>query len=172
MEATEAPKKKKRRPPEENALAKPPSLKFDGTGMQMAGCEQKPWGRRKLLLHTSAVHVDELEILPGGFSSIHSHQHKFNLIFVLEGELSITVFDDPESLPKAIHWLQSSQSHVIAPLVWHQFCASTSVRAMEVCWASKSGVAVTDDDIIRRTLNGLTRSHLLKSCVSRKLWEV
>lgn len=55
--------------------------------------ELKPWGLIRRFIDNPTLRVEEIEIVPGGFSSIHCHLYQRNQFHVLSGELMIRVFD-------------------------------------------------------------------------------
>lgn len=55
----------------------------------------KPWGVCQRLINSQFIRVEQIEIVPGGYSSIHCHWQQDNDFFVLEGELCVVCYDLP-----------------------------------------------------------------------------
>lgn len=108
----------------------------------------KVWGETREILRRANFEVHRITIDVGGFSSIHSHRHKFNAFFVEHGSLLVRVWKSGQE--KADETMMSSgDTVVVAPGERHQFEALTDTVAYEIYWVDLDG-----NDIIRETVGG------------------
>ena len=53
----------------------------------------KPWGTSERLVDDGSVQLERIQIVSGGYSSIHVHVEKWNQFWVAYGALVVVVFD-------------------------------------------------------------------------------
>lgn len=122
--------------------------------------EDKPWGSTRRVYQDDAAGwwVDHATIYPGGFSSIHKHQHAVNKFQIVSGPLEIRVFGNgltPTERPTHIVRLSTGQAHEVPAGHWHQFMARGPVQLIEVYWKTPGDAAVYQiPDITRSTTGG------------------
>ena len=51
----------------------------------------KVWGQTEELLVTPLIEIHRIHIKPGMVCSMHKHEYKWNLFYVVSGELAIDV---------------------------------------------------------------------------------
>jgi mannose-6-phosphate isomerase-like protein (cupin superfamily) len=122
----------------------------------MVNTTDKPWGKSRRVHIDRFVQVEEVDILPGGFSSVHHHNKKDNVFYVASGELLVSVFHD--DLTEANRIIMKPGDWMVVPAGQkHQFRAVSDVKAYEVYWLDdplKKG-RIEPEDIDRSTQNGL-----------------
>jgi len=120
---------------------------------------EKPWGTAKTLLRTDSIEIVEVRIVPGGFSSIHDHERKYNLFIVHEGEMQVFRFRGDRSDQRETAVL-TPESHglIVPPLVRHQFEAFTEIQGIEVYWPV-AGEVIDPRDIRRYSENGVKQQN-------------
>jgi len=107
----------------------------------------KIWGFTAEFFRNSIVSAHHLSIKKGKFCSEHFHKHKYNLFYVISGELEITIWRD-KSL-KDITIVYEGQTTAIPPGFYHKFRALTDVECIEIYQ-----VLLIEPDIERRTVGG------------------
>lgn len=100
---------------------------------------QKVWGTTTALIRTPMFEMHRLVISPMHRCSFHTHAHKYNAFYVVEGTLfidSALYLDDRRDTIR----LLSNHSYNIAPNVWHQFrTESAGCLALEMYFTDESG---------------------------------
>jgi len=104
--------------------------------------ELKIWGERWLVRKDSTHAVSYLEVKAGHRCSWHSHNTKYNLFVVLDGELKLVI---EEMDVKAVVTLRRGESFVINPGQWHEFRAVTDCMVIEEMY-----VEYNESDIDRK----------------------
>jgi len=107
----------------------------------------KVWGETRPVLMKPQIEIHELFIKAGGFCSKHHHVSKFNMFYVVSGQLRIKTWKSYALIDETI--LSAGQSTVQAPGENHQFEALTDVRCLEIYWAE-----LNHDDIVRENVGG------------------
>ena len=115
----------------------------------MAEIAGKIWGLTTEFFRCQTVSAHYLQIKKGGFSSLHKHDIKANVFYVVKGRLSIT--QEMGLGVSDVTVLTAGQSTVIPPGIFHQFRADLDTECIEVYQAS-----LTDPDIDRKTVGGMT----------------
>ena len=110
--------------------------------------ETKAWGTCYHIFKNSNVNVDLLRIEPGGYCSLHKHQAKHNLFYVLKGILDIEL--DLHDDIRKICLNQENPRFIIAPGIHHRFTSYEGCRCIEI-----SFVKINDNDIIRFSESGI-----------------
>jgi len=108
----------------------------------------KKWGYTTEFFRNAMVSAHHLEIRKGGHCSEHKHEHKYNLFYIVSGELEITIWRDEEM--KDVTIIGPGQSTAVPPKFWHSFRAITNVNCIEIYQ-----VLLIEPDIERRTEGGL-----------------
>jgi quercetin dioxygenase-like cupin family protein len=108
----------------------------------------KIWGTTRPVLQKPHIEVHELRIKAGHFCSEHVHRSKFNMFYVIEGELVIKTWkNDYDLIDETI--LLAGQSTIQRPGEKHQFLAVTNVHCLEIYWAE-----LDPHDIVRSNVGG------------------
>lgn len=109
---------------------------------------KKAWGTCTNIFKNSNVQVDMLDIVAGGYCSLHKHRAKFNLFLVLEGDLDVCLYllEGKEN-----HLLQvGTPRFIINPGIHHNFDSQNGCKAIEI-----SFVKLNDNDIVRMSESGV-----------------
>lgn len=101
----------------------------------------KDWGLTDPIFSNSNTEIHKLSINQYGYSSRHYHAHKYNMFYVDEGSIEITIWCD-EMEQK--HILNDRDSITIKPNTWHKFKALKNTKATEIYYT-----LIDSDDIIR-----------------------
>jgi mannose-6-phosphate isomerase-like protein (cupin superfamily) len=113
----------------------------------------KVWGKTRSLHIDRNCEVHHATIEPHTWCSRHYHDWKWNLFYVIAGELEVQFFstqDDTEPYWTAV--VRQGQSLKVAPRKWHRFesrCREP-VQLIEVYWAEE----VLANDIVRADVGG------------------
>lgn len=101
--------------------------------------EPKPWGVTTSILQDRVSHIDQLQIVPGGYSSRHLHKFKSNAFIIHVGVLTVRVWPKDliggllSTLAKNYYLKPGGPPLTIPPGVVHQFVAAAGeVIATEV----------------------------------------
>ena len=109
----------------------------------------KVWGNTELLLKTPFVELHRIFVKEDGYCSTHTHKHKWNLFYVISGELDICVHKNDYDLVDTTHLIEGEWT-TIKPNEFHSFTALTDVEALELYYPEP-----LSEDIIRKTVGGL-----------------
>ena len=124
--------------------------------------ETKAWGRTRPTDSAPGLFSNhELEILAGGFCSLHYHEQRANQFYIIEGTLRIV---EVYGWDVRVRTLRNGDRYTIPSLVTHQFQAITAVKCEERYFADRNGIVV-DTDIIRLTIGGICPNGILASGV-------
>ena len=107
----------------------------------------KIWGCTSSLFHRNNVEIHRLEGVPGGFSSEHKHQSKYNKFFVESGIIEVISWKGAEGPDKVL--LHAGESCVVKPGIFHKFKVIEPCVVYEIYW-----VDLDKEDIVRRTRGG------------------
>ena len=110
----------------------------------------KNWGYTTEFFRNAMVSAHHLEINEGGYCSEHRHKHKYNLFYVISGELELTIWRDAQEMDVTI--IGAGQATAISPGFYHKFRAITDVQCVEVYQ-----VLLVGEDIDRRTVGGIDK---------------
>jgi len=108
----------------------------------------KNWGYTTEYFRNAMVSAHHLEIRKGGYCSEHCHEHKYNMFYIVSGQLELTIWRDAKM--KDVTIIGEGQSTAVPPGFWHKFRAITSVHCIEMYQ-----VLLNEPDIQRRTEGGL-----------------
>lgn len=114
----------------------------------MSHFEGKVWGDTSVLLQTPLIEVHKIHIQKGGYCSEHYHKHKWNMFYVIEGELEIHVRKNDYDLIDVTR-LSEGDSTTVAPTEYHWFHAVTDVEALEIYYPES-----LSKDIVRKNVGG------------------
>ena len=110
----------------------------------------KIWGKTSCLFHKNNVEIHRIEVKNNGYCSKHKHEHKFNLFFIEEGELEITIYrTDANTSIEDVTTLTDGESTYVEPGLYHKFMAKRDSIAYEIYW-----VELDPADIIREARGG------------------
>lgn len=121
---------------------------------------KKPWGQKQTIFESNDVIVDHLQILPGGFSSIHFHKLLRNTFYVLpqgdyvertERLLTIQIFELQDGKPNPADHMVISHTDgplTIPPKVIHRFQNASSLLLDIIEVSYLHGITI-DEDIYR-----------------------
>jgi mannose-6-phosphate isomerase-like protein (cupin superfamily) len=103
----------------------------------------KTWGERICIFKNDLCEVSLLELVPKQRCSWHYHHSKYNLFYVIEGQLFIKT-------DWGIAQLDKGQIFTTKPLEKHEFqTASEPCKIIEIMY-----VQYSEEDIIRESLGG------------------
>jgi len=111
--------------------------------------EGKIWGETVEFFRNAIVSAHHLSIKRGAWCSEHRHARKYNVFYVIDGKLEITIWRDDDV--KDITILTNGQSTAIPPDFFHKFYAIEDTECIEIYQ-----VFLEDPDIERRTKGGAT----------------
>jgi len=90
----------------------------------------KIWGATDEFFRNAIVSAHYLEIKKNGYSSKHRHAHKFNVFYVISGELEITIWRDRGM--KDVTVVKEGGVTGVSPGFYHRFKGLTDVRCVEI----------------------------------------
>ena len=113
------------------------------------GLQGKVWGENKELLNTPLIEVHRIKINPNMQCSMHKHEFKWNMFYVVEGQLAIDVQkNDYDLCDETI--LNEGQWCSVRPNEFHRFRSlDVPVRALEIYYLEP-----LTTDIIRQDVGG------------------
>lgn len=112
----------------------------------MAKIAGKVWGLTTEFFRSQITSVHHLRIQKGGYCSVHKHQLKTNIFYIISGQLEI-VQEVGGQMDTTI--LGPGQSMEITPGIYHKFEALQNTECIEVYQ-----VSLIEPDIQRRTEGG------------------
>jgi hypothetical protein len=115
----------------------------------------KTWGTsiRRYIDHH--VQVEEINVVRGGYSSIHRHDDKINVFLLASGIMEVRLYRD-DLRPEKIHTLSAGVPLSVMPGTVHQFFALTDCIGHEFYY-SVAGM-LNAEDIHRYSENGISVS--------------
>jgi len=102
----------------------------------------KIWGENKEIFCNDTVSINVLDILKSTVCSRHSHKSKYNLFYVLSGNLEVDIFYN-EYNPHVIKLLPGA-SFLVEPGIIHRFRGVENSRVIEIMFVKYSA-----EDIVR-----------------------
>ena len=111
----------------------------------------KVWGSTQPLFDKNNVEMSRIEVVKGGFCSIHHHNHKFNAFYVESGSLLIRVWKSYNLVDETT--LGPGDITHVSPQENHQFFALEDTVAFEIYYN-----ILSLDDIERSTHGGIVSS--------------
>lgn len=112
----------------------------------------KIWGKTRQIMANPNCEVHHASIDRGTWCSRHYHAWKWNLFYVISGELEVQFFNNEFSvIPVTAYTVRAGEQFKVPPRQWHRFEAVGSpVELIEVYWAEE----VLAGDIIRADTGG------------------
>lgn len=110
----------------------------------------KNWGYTTEFFRNAMVSAYHLEIKKGGYCSEHRHQHKYNLFYIISGELELTIWHDRQKTDVTI--IGPGQTTAVSPGFYHKFRGITACHCIEMYQ-----VLLIEPDIDRRTVGGVEK---------------
>lgn len=114
----------------------------------------KIWGRTRELVDSSFYSKYELDVLQGGYCSLHYHKNRANRFIIIDARIEIVEFYGP-TYKRII--LSNDQTYDVPSLVPHLFIAGKAGKLIEEYYPDRGG-RVERDDIIRLTEGGISHS--------------
>ncbi len=112
--------------------------------------EGKVWGTTETLLTTNTVEVHRIKINPRSYCSMHKHEFKWNMFYVIKGRLYIEVEKNNYDLTDVTELFQGQHTSV-KPNEFHRFFTKDEpVEALEVYYLNS-----ISEDIVRKTVGGV-----------------
>lgn len=127
----------------------------------------KAWGSTECLISCPLYSRHRLEVLAGGYSSIHWHAERANRFHVESGTIAVVTFH-AWRYDRLV--LTVDNSCDVPSLVPHQFQVIEGGVIVEEYWPDRGG-AVREDDIVRLTVGGHAAIDELPDLVRRLIVE-
>ena len=113
-----------------------------------AGKAGKVWGQTIELLKTPLIEVHHIFVTKQCVCSMHKHEFKWNMFYVIRGELAIEVQkNDYDLLDTTV--LGPSEWTSVKPNEFHRFRSITAVEALEIYYLEPLTA-----DIVRQNVGG------------------
>jgi mannose-6-phosphate isomerase-like protein (cupin superfamily) len=113
----------------------------------------KVWGNTSPLLVTPMIELHRINIEPNAFCSMHKHQFKYNMFYVISGNLEIHVEKSEYSLTDVTK-LGPGEFTTVKPNELHMFkTRDDPVLALEIYYLETIG-----EDIVRSTVGGIVEN--------------
>ena len=110
----------------------------------------KIWGDTESLLVTPMIEVHRINVLPHMHCSMHKHNMKWNMFYVIKGRLYIEVEKNNYDLTDVTELFQGQHTSV-KPNEFHRFFTKDEpVEALEVYYLNS-----ISEDIVRKTVGGV-----------------
>jgi len=109
---------------------------------------RKLWGIQQFRLHDTLINVDYIEVVPGGYCSVHLHKNKANIFIVKEGSMEIFEFSPGMAVIRAGK-IEAGESATVQAGVLHQFWSPHGCIAQEVYYGTADEPLVVHEDIVR-----------------------
>lgn len=112
----------------------------------------KIWGRTRQVFANPNCEVHHASIDPNTWCSRHFHAWKWNMFYVISGELLVHYYNNEfATIPLRTETVRAGEQLRVAPRQWHKFEAVGSpVELIEVYWAEE----VLAGDIVRADVGG------------------
>jgi len=115
-----------------------------------AGKAGKVWGQTIELLRTPLIEVHHILINPNCVCSMHKHEFKWNMFYVIKGELAIEVQKNDYDLLDTTT-LKAGEWTSVKPNEFHRFRSlSANVEALEIYYLEPLTA-----DIVRQNVGGV-----------------
>jgi mannose-6-phosphate isomerase-like protein (cupin superfamily) len=111
----------------------------------------KVWGTTESLLVTPMIEVHRISIKPHSHCSIHKHEYKYNMFYVIDGKIEIHVRKNDYDLTDVTE-LWSGDHTSVAPNEYHMFknTEPDPAKVLEIYYLNP-----ISEDIIRETVGGI-----------------
>ena len=113
---------------------------------------RKVWGQTRELIDSPFYSKHELEVVAGGFCSLHYHRYRANRFLVVSGEIEVVEVFGPQVVRTR---LGPENTYDVPSLVPHMFIVYRSGVVFEEYFSDRGG-QVRRDDIVR-LIEGSTR---------------
>ena len=111
----------------------------------------KIWGSTACLFNKNNTEIHRIEAKKGGYCSVHKHDHKWNIFFVEQGKLKITIHRwDADKPIEDVIILNKNEMTYVEPGLFHTFEALEDTIAFEIYY-----VALDQNDISRKSIGGV-----------------
>jgi mannose-6-phosphate isomerase-like protein (cupin superfamily) len=130
----------------------------------------KIWGTTELLLPGKMCEIHRLVVKPNAQCSRHRHDHKWNAFLVLEGALSIDVFQKAYELVDTTE-LRAGDLTTVAPGLDHMFrtgdqpCVALEIYYPKLC---EDLVLLSAGDIVRGSVGKVMKRKPVRSSGRRR----
>jgi len=112
----------------------------------------KVWGMTEALLVTPMIEVHKIVIHSDAYCSMHKHEFKWNMFYLLYGELEIHVRKNDYDLTDMTMLQNPGDFTCVAPNEYHRFNTNhLPAAALEIYYLES-----ISKDIIRETVGGIT----------------
>lgn len=115
--------------------------------------QSKLWGTTRTVFLDALTWVTEINVVPGGYSSKHHHEHLYNKFVVVSGCLMLFEYDNSGREHRII-LTPELHGYQFAPMLWHRFEALEPTVARELYWP-KVGHTINTNDIVRQDTGGV-----------------
>lgn len=115
----------------------------------MSGKTGKVWGQTIELLKTPLIEVHHILVNAGCVCSMHKHEFKWNMFYVISGELAIEVRKNDYDLVDTTI-LRAGEWTSVRPNEFHRFRSLDAVEALEIYYLEPLA-----PDIIRENVGGI-----------------
>ena len=114
----------------------------------------KVWGTTSSLFNKNNVEINRITCVKDGYCSRHKHTSKYNMFFVENGSLEISVWkNNYDLIDKTI--LKAHDNCIVEPGEYHTFrCLDKDTVAFEIYW-----VEIDKNDIERSGVGGVEDVH-------------
>ena len=116
----------------------------------MRNKQGKVWGFTEQIFGKNNVSIHRIIISPGGYCSVHKHEHKWNMFYIESGCINVKTWKNDYDLVDET-FLNAGESIMIKPGEFHQFLNSDIEFAVvyEIYWTE-----LDEDDIERKDVGG------------------
>lgn len=115
--------------------------------------EDKDWGRTREVVSSPFYSKHELEVVAGGFCSIHYHRERANRFIITKGVIEIVEFFGPRY---SRYQLGPDNTYDVPSLVPHMFIVHKDGTMIEEYYPDRGG-EVRISDIVRLIEGGITK---------------
>ena len=109
----------------------------------------KVWGTTEQLIVTPMIEIHRINILPNSHCSMHKHEFKYNLFYVLYGDIEVHVRKNDYDLIDTTS-LSPGMFTTVKPNEYHWFHSKSACIVLEIYYPEP-----LTEDIIRETVGGL-----------------
>jgi len=111
----------------------------------------KVWGDTNKIFSKNNVEIHRIEINKGGYCSKHRHKTKYNMFYVEDGELIVTIYRyDANKNIEDITTLEKGEITYVEPGLFHKFSANIDTIVYEIYWTE-----LESNDIERIQVGGI-----------------
>lgn len=114
--------------------------------MRTVDSKKKEWGVTREVVSNESCEMFHATTVAGGYSSAHLHEFKYNLFYVMSGEVHVTC-------PRETRVIKPGEKIVMPPGVMHAFFTPVASDMIELYWSPH----VHGGDIIRQDTGGVLK---------------